>query len=376
MTKERRLGRGLEALLGRVGGRTDPPEKSPTPPVTGDQGPSAADPAHEVPSDQPYGGMADYPYGATAPPLNVVGPESVAAEPDAVGQTPEAGSPSVAGPLRVDVARIDSNPFQPRKDFDDAELQSLAESISAHGLLQPIVVRRNGDRFQLIVGERRLRAASKMGWTDVPVEVVEADDRQMAELAIIENMQRKDLNALEKAASFQRYLEQYGCTQEELAGRLNLDRSTIANLIRLLELPGPVQDAVRQGKITQGHARALLPLGDEREQIEFSERIQKEGMSVRQTEAVVQETIRAADGEGLRLVGLDGTHYRPGRAPNEHIAALEQEFRTALGTKVKLTHTSRGRGKLVIHFTSHEEFERLRKHLCDPGRPDAQGHFG
>ena len=123
----------------------------------------------------------------------------------------------------------------------------------------------------------------------------------------------------------------------------------------------------------ESESRTLLPLGEEREQIEFAGRIQKEGMSVRQTEAVVQETIRAADAEGLRVVGRDGTPYRPGRAPNEHIAALEQEFRTALGTKVKLTHTSRGRGKLVIHFTSHEEFERLRKHLCDPGQPKVQG---
>ena len=135
------------------------------------------------------------------------------------------------------------------------------------GCLQPVVVRRVDDRYQLIAGERRLRAAKQAGWTDVPVNIIEADDRQTAELAIVENLQRKDLNPLEKAASFQRYLEQYGCTQEELAGRLKLDRSTIANLIRLLELPEPVQDAVRQGKITPGHARALLPLGEEREQV-------------------------------------------------------------------------------------------------------------
>ena len=180
-------------------------------------------------------------------------------------------------PPGVSVRQIDSNPAQPRQDFDPEEMRSLAESISAHGLLQPVVVRQVQDRYQLVAGERRLRAAVQAGWADVPVNVVEADDRQMAELAIVENLQRKDLNALEKAASFQKYLDQYGCTQEELAGRLKLDRSTIANLIRLLELPEPVQDALRRGRITQGHARALLPLGDEREQIEFCRRISARG---------------------------------------------------------------------------------------------------
>ena len=136
-------------------------------------------------------------------------------------------------------------------------MQSLADSLSTHGLLQPVVVRRVHDRYQLVAGERRLRAAIAAGWIDVPVNVVEADDRQMAELAIVENMHRKDLNPLEKAASFQKYLDQYGCTQEELAGRLKLDRLTIANLIRLLELPEGVKEAIRRGKITQGHARAL-----------------------------------------------------------------------------------------------------------------------
>ena len=148
----------------------------------------------------------------------------------------------------------------------------------------------------------------------MPVNIIEADDRQTAELAIIENLHRKDLNALEKAASFQRYLEQYGCTQEELAGRLNLDRSTIANLIRLLELPQPVQEALRQGKITQGHARAILPLGDEREQVAFCERVQNEGLSVRQTESMVQEAVEQADQATLGVVGATEKHLGRRRA--------------------------------------------------------------
>ncbi len=260
--------------------------------------------------------------------------------------------------------QIDSNPSQPRQDFAPEEMRSLAESISAHGLLQPVVVRRVHERYQLVAGERRLRAAIQAGWVDVPVNVIKADDRQMAELAIVENLQRKDLNALEKAASFQKYLDQYGCTQEELAGRLKLDRSTIANLIRLLELPEAVQEAIRRGKITQGHARALLPLGDEHEQIEFCQRIQREGLNVRQTEVFVQEMIDAADRDPLAAVETPAKPGRSPRAKNEHIAALEQQFRTALGMKVKISHNARGRGKLVVQFHNHEEFERLKKHIC------------
>jgi ParB family chromosome partitioning protein len=288
----------------------------------------------------------------------------------------EPGAHSAGGSRRVEVSRIDSNPAQPRQDFDPAEMQSLAESIAAYGLLQPVVVRRVEGRYQLIAGERRLRAARQAGWTDVPANVVEADERQMAELAIVENLQRTDLNPLEKAAAFRQYLDAYGCTQEELAARLRLDRSTVANLIRLLELPQPVQEAIRQAKITQGHARALLPLGEEREQIEFCGRIQQEGLSVRQTETLVQETIDAADGGPLGVIGRDGRESRRPRVRSEHLAALEQELRAALGTKVSISHNARGRGKLVIHFRSHEEFERLRRHLTDARPPEAQIRTG
>lgn len=337
MTRERRLGRGLEALLGRL------------------------------PGQGPYGGATEEPYRDPATRAETPVDQHQAAPPEA--------APSTGGE-RIDIRQIDGNPAQPRQDFDPAEMHSLTESLTAHGLLQPLVVRRVDDRYQLIAGQRRLRAAREAGWADVQANVVEADDRQTAELAIVENLQRKDLNPLEKAASFQRYLEQYGCTQEELAARLKLDRSTIANLIRLLELPQPVQEAVRHAKITQGHARALLPLGEEREQIEFCGRVQREGLSVRQTETLVQEMIEAADGQALGVIDRNGKTSRPARVQNEHTAALEQELRAALGTKVAITHNARGRGKLVIHFRNHEEFERLRRQLTDPGRPDAQNQAG
>jgi ParB family chromosome partitioning protein len=327
-------------------------------------------PYDSLESESPGDGWSDQ-AEVPAMPMEPV-PESDAPE------TVAATDPPMAGPPRVDISRIDSNPFQPRQDFDAAELQSLGESLRDHGLLQPVVVRKVDDRFQLVAGERRLRAAKEVGWTDVPVQLTEADDRQMAELAIVENLQRKDLNPIEKAASFQHYLQQYGCTQEELASRLKLDRSTVANLIRLLELPEPVQSAVRGAKITQGHARALLALGEEQEQVDFCRRIETERLSVRQTEAAVQEAIQEADAqaEPLGLVARDGTTSRRERPRNEHIASLEQEFHAALGTKVKITHNARGRGKLVIHFANHAEFERLHRYFCEPDPVDLRSEAG
>ena len=408
MAKERRLGRGLEALLGRVApkpsdeappvapvptpqdSRQDaPPHRTGTSEPPFPPQPEAADTHQRLRFDQAHSleeiGHAPAQSEGEAPPTPAA-TESVPAAPPAepaepiepVGTTEVDASNSLppANPTRLGIAQIDSNPYQPRHDFNEAELDSLGESLLSHGLLQPVAVRKVDDRYQIVAGERRYRAAVRVGWTEVPVQVTDADDRQMAEMALVENIQRKDLNPLEKAVSFQRYLEQYGCTQEELASRLNMDRSTVANLIRLLELPEPVKDAVRQSKITQGHARALLPLGDEREQIEFCRRIQADSLSVRNTEAMVQEAIQAADAEPLNVIGRDGTTSRTQRASNEHIAALEQEFRLALGTKVKITHNARGRGKLVIHFTSHEEFERLKSQVCGPGEHDLHEQVG
>lgn len=277
---------------------------------------------------------------------------------------PANGTEASAGPLRVSVYDIEANPYQPRREFDEAEIDSLADSLQEHGLLQAILVRRVDERYQLIAGERRLRAAIKAGWPDVPVQVIEADDRKTAEIAIVENLQRKDLNALEKAASFQRYLQSYGCTQEELAGRLQLDRSTIANLIRLLELPETVQQSLRSGEISPGHARALLPLGDEPEQVACCRRIVAEGLSVRAVEGLVQETIRAADASPLSVVGGEEPNAKSSRSRGHHLTSLEQEFRTALGTKVDVRQNIKGRGRIIVHFSGPEEFERLHAWLC------------
>jgi len=408
--KPKRLGRGLEALLSRTS-PVDPPIQVPvvhpslfqtgggaepasgSPPilpgpaglpgsaalahVLGQSGPTGAGMGTSTGSEQTEAKSASG-TGSTQPPSSAGSPkpgskmESLESESNA-GSAASASKPgsleSESGsslPIRrIALGLIDSNPFQPREDFDPAEMRSLAESIQTHGLLQPVVVRRTGDRYQLIAGERRLRAAELAGWTDVPAQVIEADDRQVAELAIVENLQRKDLNPLEKAACFQRYLETYRCTQEELANRLKIDRSTIANLIRLLELPEQVQVLVRQGRLSQGHARALLPLGDPEEQIAMAQRIQQEGLNVRQTESLVQQMLDAADQDEGAVPGPTGKSGRSRRAPSEHVLALEQEFRSALGAKVKLVHTRSGRGRLVIFFRNHEEFERIRQQICD-----------
>jgi ParB family chromosome partitioning protein len=235
------------------------------------------------------------------------------------------------------------------------------------------VVRRHNERYQVIAGERRLRAAQAAGWERVPVQVRDVADQQMAELAIVENVQRKDLNPLEKAACFQRYIEEYHCTQEDLAARIHLDRSTVANLIRLLELPEQVKQMLVGGELTQGHARALLPLGDEQEQVKFATRAKREAMSVRAIEEAVQDHLRRVDGDHLAIVDSKGNRREVKRPANEQILALEQELRLALGTKVDLQQNKRGKGKMVIHFQSPDEFDRIRRTVCGP---DAARHTG
>ncbi|MBN2291112.1 MAG: ParB/RepB/Spo0J family partition protein [Pirellulales bacterium] len=419
MSKERRLGRGLEALLGRgpqsmgeeQSAHEKPsagiePVKIPRPTATSQNPQQAA--VDENKEDENTTGSEttlrvvggsdmgensdsnpDSVHSSTSQEQTPSNSQTTPFTPQAPNATDESPSTSETNPpgdeskkdtamhgnekadldlVQVNVALIETNPFQPRKKFEDESMSELAESISAHGLLQPIVARRVDDVYQLIAGERRLRAAKKAGLEEVPVRVIDTDGRGAAELALVENLQRKDLNALEKAASFKRYLKEHRCTQGQLANRLKIDRSTIANLMRLLELPEEVQKAVTDGKISQGHARALLPLGEQREQIAFCKKIQNDGLSVRKTETLVQETIQKADAEPLSLIGRDGkSSKQPKRS--EHIASLEQEFRAGLGTKVQLTQGNGGSGKLVIQFKNHDEFNRIKEHILGPNKP-------
>ena len=315
MSRERRLGRGLEALLGRN-------------------------------------------YEGTATPGFQEPSELLASEPASIVDGELTHSPD--GQQWLPLSAIVANPYQPRTHFDEAEIADLCDSIRTHGFLQPILVRRADDGYQVIAGERRLRAAQMAGWERVPVQIRDAADRQMAELAIVENVQRKDLNAIEKAASFKRYMDEYGCTQEELAGRVNIDRSTVSNLLRLLELPQEIKSMVERGDITAGHAKALLPLGDEHEQLEFARRIQKESMSVRATESAVSDHIRRTDSEPLSIVDAEGNSRRSPMQPGQHHREMQEQLGMALGTKVEIKQSAKGRGRITLHFASHEEFDRLR----------------
>ncbi|MCA9132959.1 MAG: ParB/RepB/Spo0J family partition protein, partial [Planctomycetales bacterium] len=282
--------------------------------------------------------------------------------------SPDSASPSTPSTqtLELSVDEIDNNPFQPRRKFNESEIAALAESIREHAQLQPILVRRVGQRFQLISGERRLRATIHAGLKTIRAEVREADDRLVAELAIVENLQRKDLDAIEKAMSFRRYIDQHKCTQEDLAKRLTIDRSTIANLMRLLELPAEIQSWIQNETLTAGHARTLLPLGDEAQQLDFARRIVEETWTVRQTEQRVSEQLAAEDGQRP-----PGATRGPRKRITPQLAALEQQLRLSLGAKVEIRQSARGRGKFVIHFTNVDEFERLRELISPESKQEA-----
>ena len=268
--------------------------------------------------------------------------------------------------LRVD--EIENNPFQPRREFNQDEIASLAESIKNHQQLQPILVRIVDGKYQLISGERRLRATIHAGLSTIRAEVREADDRLVAELAIIENLQRKDLSPIEKALSFKRYIQEHKCKQDDLARRLSIDRSTIANLMRLLELPQAILDLLSAGEVSAGHARALLPIGDETIQVNIAKKIMEERWSVRATETHVAELLKKEEDleTGRKVINVS---RQKRRTITPEVEAMQQEMRHMFGTKVEIKSSARGKGKITIHFTDPDEFDRLREVLCDTSKP-------
>jgi ParB family chromosome partitioning protein len=355
VSKERRLGRGLEALLGRTFAANE----------SSYGGATSAEPA-PVATDG-FGQPNETPTSFDAALTGFQDPASHQASSDLTR--------SEDGQQWLAVSSIERNPYQPRTTFDETDIADLCDSIRTHGFLQPVVVRPVEGRYQLIAGERRLRAAQLAGWERVPVQIRDVADRQMAELAIVENIQRKDLNPIEKAASFQRYLDEYQCTQDDLAARVNVDRSTIANLVRLLDLPVEVKQMVSRGEITAGHARALLPLGDEQEQVDFARRIHKDSLSVRATEQGVTERIRNFD-QPLSIVDAEGNSRPAPLQPGQHVRDMEEQLRMALGAKVEIKQSAKGRGRITIHFASHEEFDRLREILAQSSAPLPMGDDG
>lgn len=259
--------------------------------------------------------------------------------------------------IHISVDLIDQNPFQPRRHFDPSEINALADSIRQHGMLQPILVRPVNERYQLIAGERRLRASIEANLPEIPARVMELDDRHVHELAMVENLQREDLNPIEKAAAFQSYLERHGGTQEELAGRLGLDRSTVANLLRLLDLPAEVQAAIRDKAISQGHARALLTLATPEERVAACERIIAEALSVRQAEALVSTGEPTPARPRPRKAQGEAAEHTPEKAP--HVIELEQHLQSRFNAPVIIKMKPEYKGQFVINFGSEEDFHRL-----------------
>ena len=316
------LGRGLDALIGRT------PDAPDAPPAAG-----AATEA-PVPAGAPAAPAAPAPDGAL---------------------------------LEVELGRIEPNPRQPRRRMDEAELGELADSLREHGLLQPLVVTPiapaepgGRPRYRLIAGERRWQAAKIAGLVRAAVLVREATPRELLELALVENVQRADLNPLEMATAYQQLAQEFGLTQEQIGRRVGKSRFAVANTLRLLHLPAAVQQALLDGQISEGHARAILGLADPEDQRKLTVRVVQGGLSVRQTEELVRRLqVPEAAPDAQR---------RPGRPADSDVVRLENEFRQALGTKVSLTRSRKG-GRLTIFYYDDEPLQSLYDRLAgdEPG---------
>jgi ParB family chromosome partitioning protein len=266
---------------------------------------------------------------------------------------PDAPEAPRQGPIEVDIDLLSPNEHQPRAQMDDAKLEELAQSIRANGIIQPILVRQTGTAYRIIAGERRWRAAQRAGLHKVPVvvrDVAAGSQQQLLELALIENIQRENLNPLDEALAYQRLVDQFALTQDQIAAAVGKDRSSVANFMRLLKLPEEVRASLAAGALSMGHARALLPLTDEAAQRHAAREVISRGLSVRDTEALAKKLAspqRPAPAAG-------GTEEKK----DVHTHAAEERMRFALGTKVRIVRRGQG-GAIEIGFTSEDELHRL-----------------
>lgn len=269
---------------------------------------------------------------------------------EALGSPTEPAIVTAASPSTMDlpVKQIRPNPFQPRKDWQSAEIEELAASIREQGLIQPIVVRKSGESWQIVAGERRFRALQHLGKDSVPVVVREIDDRAMLEVALVENLQRKDLSPIEKAQAFRALIDRFRLTHESVSTKLGLDRSTVTNFLRLLDLPEPIREAVSRGTLTMGHARCLAALTSAAEQLVLAKRIEKEGMSVRKLEKLVQN---------LKTPPLP-VEEKPSGVSAPVIKDWEERLRRHFETKVKVK-MGHNRGAILIEFYNLDDFDRI-----------------
>ena len=256
----------------------------------------------------------------------------------------------VAGAVaEIDINLIETNPFQPRTEFDETALRELAQSIKEQGVIQPVTVRKLGyNKYQLISGERRLRASKIAGLSKIPAFIRVANDEQMLELALIENIHRENLNAIEVAISYQRLIDECNLTQEEVSEKVGKSRSAVANFLRLLKLPPEIQLAIRDGHISMGHARALININDKEEQLKLLQQIIMEEMTVRQTEEMADKAKGKADKERKQ------TNFIP-----EHFKSKIKTLSQTLNTKVKVKRNIKGQGSVVIDFKDEAEFDRI-----------------
>jgi ParB family chromosome partitioning protein len=248
--------------------------------------------------------------------------------------------------------RIRPCPLQPRKDFSEEALRELADSIRERGIVQPLIVRERGGNFELIAGERRWRAAQLLNLPEVPVIAREADDRAVLELALIENLQRENLNPIEEAQGYSQLAGQFQLTQEDIAVKVGKSRAVVANALRLLKLPAPVQKYLREGRVTVGHAKVILGLTDEHQQQIAADRVIKEGLNVRQTEGLIAKLVKRGPRKTAQPETIAAT------AGDPHVADLEARLREVFATKVQV-HYTQGKGSVEISFFSEAELERI-----------------
>ena len=271
---------------------------------------------------------------------------------------PDFPEPVRASPVEADIDRLEPNAFQPRSYVDDARLRELAQSIRANGIIQPIVVRRLGDRFQIIAGERRWRAAKVAGLLRVPIvvrDVAPGKEQSLLEMALIENVQREDLNPIEEALAYRRLADEFHLTQEDIAAAVGKDRASVANFQRLLKLPDEVRTEIASGRLSMGHARALLSLGDEADQRRMARDVIARSLSVRETESLVKKLVEA------------GKPHRAAAEPKPadvHTRAAEDRLKLLLGTRVRIVRQGT-RGRIEIDFVSEEELIRIYDQLTD-----------
>lgn len=271
-------------------------------------------------------------------------------------------TPSATPPAerRVPIAEIRPNPRQPRRYFDEERIAELAESIQHQGILQPLVVRKVEEGYELIIGERRFRAAQRAGLDRVPVLVKDVSDAESLEMAIVENIQREELTPIEEALAYRQLMEEFQLTQEEVANRVGKSRPVVTNLLRVLNLPEEIKDEVDRGNISVGHARALLALHTPDQQIDMARTVMRQGLSVRETETLVS---RAQDPTPLATPTSASKELQPPRIDiHIHVTALEEDLMRSLGTKVRLLPKKKG-GRIEIEYYSEEELEGLVRRL-------------